>query len=133
MSKILWERKRGKEKEMRKCFRWHVKEMTSMDKFCRKEKKRVESHVFLCFRSSQVSRVACRNRKREGKRYIYIYINTHAYITYMNTEMNYITNNVSFNVRRACVEVKKSDRFISRCEIDVSVRTYYPKNWRVHL
>lgn len=39
----------------------------------------------------------------------------------MNTEMNYITNNVSFNVRRACVEVK-FDRFISRCEIDVSVR-----------
>lgn len=40
----------------------------------------------------------------------------------MNTEMNYITNNVSFNVRQACVEIK-FDRLIMRCEINVSVCT----------
>lgn len=85
MSKILWEREREREREIRKCFRWHVKEMTSVDKFCRKEK-RIESHVFLCFRSSQFPELLVGTGKERERLYIY----THAYITYMNTEMNYI-------------------------------------------
>lgn len=102
MSKILWERMR----EIRKCFRWHVKEMTSVDKFCRKleKKERNESHVFLRFRSSQFLELLVGTGKEKERLYIYIY--TRKYNIYEYRDDNYITD-VSFNVRRACGIKKK--------------------------
>lgn len=68
------------------------------------KRKRNRVPRFPMFPELSVSRVACRDRKRERK-IIYIYIYTRIYNIYEYRDELYITNNVSFNVRRACVEI----------------------------